>query len=63
MVENLVRQLVMTATCTREILKSCNRLLNTLISHSVWGNNKEQEMRNLSFGIACMMKPSASVFE
>ena len=49
--------------CTDNIEKSCQELFNTNISCWVWGNNKEQKMRTISFEINCLTKPNNSVLK
>ena len=57
------RQLLMTATCNNAILNSCELLFNNTISHRVWGNNIDQEMRTVSFEIYYNTKPNYAVFD
>ena len=47
--EGPVRCLMMTATCTRQIIHSCQRILNLTPTNVYWGGQKEQEMQNVQF--------------
>ena len=61
-IDTPVRQLLMTATCNKEIQGSIENLLSLSLNTAVWGNNKEQEMRKVDSRVTCNIRPGNKVF-
>ena len=52
LIDTPVCQLLMTATCNKEIKVSIKNLLSLSVNYAGWGNNKEQEMRKVDIGLS-----------
>ena len=62
-IDTPVHQLLMTATCNKEIQGSIENLLSLSVNTAVWGNNKEQEMRKVDIRVMCNIRPGKMVFK
>ena len=63
MIDTPIRQLLMMATCNKEIKVSIDNLSSLSVNYAVWGNNKEQEMRAVDIRVTCNSRPGHMVFK
>ena len=63
MIDTPVRKLLMMAMCNKEIKVLIENLLSLSVNYSVWGNNKEQQMRKVDIRVMCNSRPGKMVFK